>query len=170
VKKLLTILLIVPLCANVQAQKFQKDTATAHVNSYVINNGSQPVPGYVLNEALNFILQSITDSIFVRNDSILKLFNGTELSIAPSKKRNFADSLDFPDISSGSYHDTTVALTGALDSDPVSLGVANSAVLNGVAYYAWISSTGNATIRFYNFSGSNKNPPKAFFRLSAIKQ
>lgn len=166
-RTLFIILAFIPCIAG--AQKFSKDSAAVYISRYMANN-TRPVQGFVLNEALSLILQSVTDSIYSRNDSLLRLYNGIETTVQPSKKRSFSDSLDFPNVTTGNYHDTTVSLTGALDSDPVTLGVPAAAVLNGVAYFAWISSTGQATIRFYNFSGSDKNPPKALFKLTGLKQ
>jgi hypothetical protein len=149
-------------------QRVEKDSALAYLNKYVKNN-TRPVGGVVVNRALTLLNKSIIDSVYIRSDSLLLKFNGVEKVVQPSKTREFSDSLDFPDISTGNSHDTTITVLGAVDGDPVVVGTPNATVLAGIIYYGWVSAADAVTIRFYNYSGSNKNPARGRFKIKVLK-
>lgn len=58
--------------------------------------------------------------------------------------------LDFPSTAAGSSSDLTVSVTGAVDTDAVSLGVGNAAIVSNGTWFAWVSSAGTVTVRFTN--------------------
>ncbi len=75
--------------------------------------------------------------------------------------------LDFPSTSSNSTQDLTITVTGAIDGDPVSLGVPAGSATSGV-FFAFVSAADTVTVRFYNPSGGSVNPTSGTFKVKVI--
>ena len=75
--------------------------------------------------------------------------------------------LDFPSTSAGGTQDLTITVTGAVDGDPVTLGVPNGSVGSGL-YFAWVSAADTVTVRFYNPTGGSINPTSGTFKVKVI--
>jgi hypothetical protein len=75
--------------------------------------------------------------------------------------------LDFPSTSSNSTQDLTITVTGAIDGDPVSIGVPNACATVGT-FFAWVSAADTVTIRFFNPSGGSVNPTSGTFKVKVI--
>ena len=58
--------------------------------------------------------------------------------------------LDFANTSAGTATDLTVSVTGAVDGDPVIIGIPNGSTLGNGHFVGWVSSAGVVTIRFLN--------------------
>lgn len=58
--------------------------------------------------------------------------------------------LDFASTAAGASTDLTIAVTGSVLSDVVSLGVPNSSIVANGTYTAWVSAAGTVTVRFTN--------------------
>lgn len=77
--------------------------------------------------------------------------------------------LDFSSTNSSNSRDLTITVTGALDGDPVSLGIPNAAIASNCTYTAFVSSANTVTVRFNNYSSGNINPSSGTFKVSVIK-
>ncbi len=75
--------------------------------------------------------------------------------------------LDFPATTAGGTQDLTITVTGAIDGDPVSIGVPNACATVG-AFFAWVSATNTVSIRFFNPSGGSVNPTSGTFKVKVI--
>jgi hypothetical protein len=75
--------------------------------------------------------------------------------------------LDFPSTTAGGTQDLTVTVTGAIDGDPVSIGVPNACATVGT-FFGWVSATNTVSIRFYNPSGGSVNPTSGTFKVKVI--
>lgn len=75
--------------------------------------------------------------------------------------------LDFPSTSSNSTQDLTITVAGAVDGDPVSLGVPAGSATSGM-FFAFVSASNTVTVRFYNPSGGAVNPTSGTFKVKVI--
>ena len=75
--------------------------------------------------------------------------------------------LDFPATTAGGTQDLTITVTGAIDGDPVSIGVPNACATVGT-FFAWVSATNTVSIRFFNPSGGSVNPTSGTFKVKVI--
>jgi hypothetical protein len=75
--------------------------------------------------------------------------------------------LDFPSTTAGGTQDLTITVTGAIDGDPVSIGVPNACATVGT-FFAWVSATNTVSIRFFNPSGGSVNPTSGTFKVKVI--
>lgn len=76
--------------------------------------------------------------------------------------------LDFSSTSAQSNSDLTITVTGAAVGDPVSLAVP-ATMLDGVSYFAWVTSANTVTVRLNNYSSSAKDPASGTFKATVIK-
>jgi hypothetical protein len=77
--------------------------------------------------------------------------------------------LTFPSTNGGSSNQLSFPVPGAAVDDPVSLGVNNSAMINGAAYVAWVSSADTVTVRLVNYTLGAITPPAATFKVKVFK-
>jgi hypothetical protein len=70
--------------------------------------------------------------------------------------------INFAATNGGTHDDETVTVTGATAGDVVSLGVPNGAVFDATCYTAWVSADDTVTIRFNNYSGTQRTPSGVF--------
>ena len=70
--------------------------------------------------------------------------------------------INFAATNGGTHDDETVTVTGATAGDVVSLGVPNGAVFDATCYTAWVSADNTVTIRFNNYSGTQRTPSGVF--------
>jgi Collagen triple helix repeat (20 copies) len=75
--------------------------------------------------------------------------------------------LDFPSISSNSYADLTITVTGAAVGASVSIG-APSTLEAGLMFNGWVSATNTVTIRLHHTTGSAIDPASATWRATVI--
>jgi hypothetical protein len=75
--------------------------------------------------------------------------------------------LDFPATTAGGTQDLTISVTGAIDGDPVAIGVPNACATVGT-FFAWVSASNTVTIRFFNPSGGSVNPTSGTFKVKVI--
>lgn len=79
--------------------------------------------------------------------------------------------LNFGAITPNSSADLTLALVGAVDTDIISLGVANAVIASGtnstnISFFAWVSASGVVTVRCTNHDLVNTaNPASGTFRV-----
>ena len=87
-----------------------------------------------------------------------------------SKTLTATPTLDFPSTNNASSSEVSFALPNAEDGDPVVLGIPDAAIYNGTHFYqAWVSSPGNITVRFTNYTTVAQNPPARAFKISVLK-
>jgi hypothetical protein len=77
--------------------------------------------------------------------------------------------LDFPNTAGNSSSDLTIAISGVILGDVVSLGVPNAAALIGTCYTAWVSAANTVSVRFNNYSAGAKNPASSTFKIKIIQ-
>lgn len=78
--------------------------------------------------------------------------------------------LDFPNTAAGTSSDLTIAVAGAADGDPVSVGVPASSVVGNGCFTSWVSAPGTVTVRFTNNDLALPfDPAPGNFRVSVIK-
>jgi hypothetical protein len=75
--------------------------------------------------------------------------------------------LDFPSTTAGGTQDLTITVTGAVDGDPVAIGVPNACATTGT-FFGWVSASNTVTIRFFNNSGGSVNPTSGTFKVKVI--
>lgn len=80
-------------------------------------------------------------------------------------------SISFPSTATGRSSDglTTIPVLGALDGEPVSLGVPNAAMLPGYTYTAWVSANDQVSVRFTNTSAIAVIPPATNFTVKILR-
>ena len=88
-----------------------------------------------------------------------------QLVYGPAKILNASATLDFPNIGSNSFADLTISVTGAADSDVVSLGVPNAVMGSNLIWTCWVSAPNTITVRATNPSGGAHNPPSGLFKV-----
>jgi hypothetical protein len=77
--------------------------------------------------------------------------------------------LDFPSVGNNSYQDLTMTLTGAVDGDPVCLGVPNGSVDSHLLFTAWVSAPDTVTVRCANIGNTSHNPASGTYRITALR-
>ena len=103
-------------------------------------------------------------------------FNGTNLLFSPSTTRHTVNhgltgsaTLNFPSTLTNLSADLTITVTGAADSDVVSLGVPNASVNANTSYSAWVSAANTVTVRFNNYSSGTVDPASGLFKVFVTK-
>lgn len=77
--------------------------------------------------------------------------------------------LDFPSTNNGNESDLTITVTGASEGDVVALGIQNSVNLNHSCFTAWVSASGQVTVRFSNYGTGSLDPVSATFKVKVFK-
>lgn len=77
--------------------------------------------------------------------------------------------LDFPSTATATSSDLTIAYTGAVLGDIVTLGVPFGSVIVGGCYTAFVSATDVVTVRFNNYSVASLNPASGIFKVKIIR-
>jgi hypothetical protein len=77
-------------------------------------------------------------------------------------------SLNFGNVSGGSSITLTIAVPGAVDGDPVALGVPNGSTSTNRVYTAWVSAPNTVSVELTNNSGGSFNPPAGNFRVTVF--
>ncbi len=77
--------------------------------------------------------------------------------------------LDFTSTASQTSSEFTVTVTGAVDGDPVEVGVINSVYPNDCLFSARVSATDTVSIRFNNYSSSAIDPSSGNFKVVVFK-
>jgi len=78
--------------------------------------------------------------------------------------------LDFPSTNNGNKSDLTInGITGAEEGDVVALGIQNSVNLNHSCFTAWVSASGQVTVRFSNYGTGSLDPVQATFKIKVFK-
>jgi hypothetical protein len=79
--------------------------------------------------------------------------------------------LDFANTSAGTATDLTVSVTGAVDGDPVIIGIPNGSTVANGHFVGWVSSGGVVTIRFLNNNLITAlNPASGTFKIVVLKK
>jgi hypothetical protein len=79
--------------------------------------------------------------------------------------------LDFANTAAGAATDLTVNITGAVDGDPVMIGVPNGSTVANGHFVGWVSSTGVVTVRFLNNNlVAALNPASGTFKVAVLKK
>lgn len=77
--------------------------------------------------------------------------------------------LNFPSTAAGASSDLTITVTGAVDGNPVSLGVPNASTLSNGIFTAWVSAADTVKVRFTNNSSGALDPASGAFRATVLK-
>ena len=78
--------------------------------------------------------------------------------------------LDFPSTAAGAVSDLTLTVTGAVNGDAVSLGTDKDSMQPAGSFFAWISGTNIATVRFVNNALITAyDPNSGVFKVTVIK-
>ncbi len=77
--------------------------------------------------------------------------------------------LNFPWTAAQNSSDLTISVPGAELGDVVVLGIPNGSTNTNSTFTAWVSSSGNVTVRFNNYSTVGRNPAGDTFRVSVLK-
>lgn len=85
------------------------------------------------------------------------------IALIPSAAIKVTATLDFPNTAANAVSDLTVAVSGALNGDLVSVGVPAASVPAGGSYYAWVSASDVVTVRFVNNTAGALNPASGDF-------
>lgn len=147
------------------------DTGKANAKTYAFENGLSN------SGALRLRNQTDNIAIFDVNSSASRINFTIPVAIASGSSiaghLSATAGLDFPDTASGASADLTVTVAGAAIGDTVTLGIANasmSTISGACGFYAWVSAVDTVTVRFWNASGSNKNPgASSFWRIDVWK-
>jgi hypothetical protein len=88
-----------------------------------------------------------------------------------AKTLTAAAALDFPSTGGTSASTLTISVPGAVDGDPVSLGVPNAAAsIGGANFSAYVSSAGVVTIKLYNSNVVTAvDPASGTYRVSVLR-
>lgn len=79
--------------------------------------------------------------------------------------------LDFANTAAGTATDLTVSVTGAVDGDPVMVGIPNGSTLGNGHFVGWVSANDVVTIRFLNNNlVTALNPSSGSFKVMVIKK
>lgn len=82
-----------------------------------------------------------------------------------------SSTLDFANTAAGTSTDLTVSVTGAVDGDPVTIGIPNGSTLANGHFVAWVSGVDVVTIRFLNNSLlAGLNPASGNFKIIVHKK
>jgi hypothetical protein len=77
--------------------------------------------------------------------------------------------LDFPSTLAQTDSDLTMTVTGAVDGDPVDVGVPNGSALTGACYTAWVSAANTVKVRFSVYGIAAKDPASGTFKVTVFK-
>lgn len=138
-------------------------TAKVHIAAGTTSASSGPIK---LTEGVN--PTSAEDGIinYVNNNVT---FTETSTVYTLAKTLTNTATLDFGSTAAGAATDLTITVTGAVDGDPVSLGVPNASTLSDGAFSAWVSATNTVTVRFANNNlVTALDPASGTFRASII--
>ncbi len=79
--------------------------------------------------------------------------------------------LDFGNTAAGTATDLTVSITGAVDGDPVILGIPNGSTVANGHFVGWVSASNTVSIRFLNNNlVTALNPASGSFKILVIKK
>ncbi len=79
--------------------------------------------------------------------------------------------LDFANTSAGTATDLTISISGAVDGDPVIVGIPNGSTLGNGHFVGWVSSAGVVTVRFLNNNlVAGLNPASGSFKVVVFKK
>lgn len=79
--------------------------------------------------------------------------------------------LDFANTAAGTATDLTVAVTGAIDGDPVTVGIPHGSTVGNGHFVGWVSSSGVVTVRFLNNNLLTAlNPASGSFKVLVHKK
>lgn len=79
--------------------------------------------------------------------------------------------LDFANTAAGTATDLTVTVTGAVDGDPVMIGIPNGSTAANGHFVGWVSSSGVVTVRFLNNNLLTAlNPASGSFKVMVMKR
>lgn len=82
-----------------------------------------------------------------------------------------SSTLDFGNTAAGTSTDLTISVTGAVDGDPVTVGIPDGSTVGNGHFVAWVSSSGIVTIRFLNNSLlAALNPASGVFKVMVHKK
>lgn len=78
--------------------------------------------------------------------------------------------LNFPNTAAGTSSDLTITLNGAVNTNPVILGVDNASITVNSCYTAWVSAANTVTVRFSNVELlTARDPASGTFKVTIIK-
>lgn len=77
--------------------------------------------------------------------------------------------LDFPNTLAQTDSDLTITVTGAVDGDPVDVGIPNASANAGSCYTAWVSAADTVTVRFSVYGVLAKDPASGTFKVKVFK-
>lgn len=78
--------------------------------------------------------------------------------------------LNFPSTAAGASSDLTITVTGAVDGNPVALGVPNGSTLANGVFTAWVSAADTVKVRFTNTNlVTALDPASGTFRATVIR-
>lgn len=75
--------------------------------------------------------------------------------------------LDFPSTLAGTCSDLTIPVGGAIDGDPVALGVPGGSVVTDGSFSSWVSAADTVTVRFC--AAATGDPASGDFRVKVIR-
>ncbi len=99
-------------------------------------------------------------------------YNGTSKLYTPllAYSEVTTSTLDFASTAAGAATDMTVTVTGAVLSDPISLGVPNGSTVANGDFSAWVSAAGVVTVRFVNTNlVTALDPASGSFKIHLFK-
>ena len=95
--------------------------------------------------------------------------NATATRFTIIKSLTSTATLQFPNTSAGTSSTLTVTVTGAVDGDPVSLGVPNASNNSNSNFTAYVSAANTVTVKFNNYSTVAVDPASGTFRISVMR-
>ena len=79
--------------------------------------------------------------------------------------------LDFANTTAGTATDLTISVSGAVDGDPVMVGIPNGSTVGNGHFVAWVSAPNVATVRFLNNNlVTALNPASGVFKIIVLKK
>ncbi|NND63670.1 MAG: hypothetical protein HKN48_10830 [Flavobacteriaceae bacterium] len=137
-------------------------TATLHLRAGTASAGSAPL--------------KLTSGINLTTPEAGTIeYDGSNLYFTPTTSRqvvmmgyNNTASLNFPSISSNSYSDLTINVTGAALGDTCSCAP-NGAIEPGLSWNCFVSAVNTVTVRVANVQGSSINPVSRNWKVNVIK-
>lgn len=82
---------------------------------------------------------------------------------------NGSAALDFLPTLTGTSSELTIAVTGAVDGDVVSLGVPSASVNANSCFTAFVSATNTVTVKFNNYSLTSIDPASGTFKVKILR-
>lgn len=139
-------------------------SATLDVTGTMSVSGTSTLNGTVNNTTL-----SVASTATIAGNAIKTTTNTLGTAYLPTVISATA-TLDFGSTAAGASTDLTIALTGALDGNPVSVGVVvGSVVANGV-FTAWVSAADTVKVRFTNTNlVTALDPASGVFKVVVFK-